>query len=1048
LFCPATTASGLSPGNVTITGITPFAAVDSNNCAGSGPHAMYLQVNVTNNTAGTLTGVTGTLNSFPASAPVPPDPPTAFTLDLGESANRTLGSLAAGATGNLYYLINYPCTIGASINYTVTVGDSNPGTVTSSTLTLTTRSELSAAAGGDVLSASIGAGAVAGQILRVTINYDFGNPSASADAMIQPVGNVSFDASCFRLQSADITASTFTAGPLTTADNRLYFPAGTVNGGSSNTLTVDYYFRALCTGPASTIIAFADLRSGGQVKYTGNFETCTNTPCDTTLPGPTNPLSIAKSASPTLLPTGGTVTYTVVISNSSAFDASVDEITDVLPAGVSYGAFAAGTEVTAANSSSVPSSGATGTIKWIAQPILPPPATNVNYRIPAGGTLTLKYTATVTSTPGTYINSVTTTIGNSTTGPATSTVFVGAAPTSTFTSTTTPTQTPTETPTHTPTSTPTDTATRTPTHTPTNTSTSTHTPTHTPTQTPTDTATQTPTGTPTQTSTSTHTPTNSPTQTSTDIPTDTPTETPTDTPTSTSTSTLTPTETPTETPTDTPTAVDTATQTPTSTGTSTHTPTQTPTDTPTAVDTQTETPTQTPTQTSTDTPTAADTATQTPTDTATATPTDTPTAADTATETPTLTPTETPTDTPTAADTATETPTQTPTEVPTDTPTAIDTGTATPTGTPTDSPTVVDTATQTPTDTPTDTPTSTGTPADTATPTATATASATPPTVCGDGIVALGEQCDLGAANCAPGTCCDSSCDSLCRKIGRCTGNQACCTSDADCPASEGCCGDSVVGTGEQCDDGNLLNGDCCSSTCQVEAGACVPLPDACTEFNIKHVIDNPKISYTVIKDSPARDGVFDYWATRGDFDIPDGVDIDPDTEDVHFIFTGNDGFNFSREMYHPLLEPGNCPLSSCFKSKADRLGWERFWKYRLKRKDADTPGAPGWRNGRIRHSAGLPSLHKFSLLGRNTTVLEPWLDSGTRRVRQTLIIGDVCITRLVDCEPNRTFSRFTCRPAHCGNGRIDRREQCGEPGTKVCRAGTVCDTCRCVPQP
>jgi hypothetical protein len=87
-------------------------------------------------------------------------------------------------------------------------------------------------------------------------------------------------------------------------------------------------------------------------------------------------------------------------------------------------------------------------------------------------------------------------------------------------------------------------------------------------------------------------------------------------------------------------------------------------------------------------------------------------------------------------------------------------------------------------------------------------------------------------------------------------------------------------------------------------------------------------------------------------------------------------------------------------------------------------------------------------LLGRNTTILDPLLAFGTRRVRQSIIVGDVCITRLVDCEPNRTYRRYTCRPTHCGNGRVDRREQCGEPGLNVCAEGKTCDTCRCVPVP
>jgi hypothetical protein len=90
--------------------------------------------------------------------------------------------------------------------------------------------------------------------------------------------------------------------------------------------------------------------------------------------------------------------------------------------------------------------------------------------------------------------------------------------------------------------------------------------------------------------------------------------------------------------------------------------------------------------------------------------------------------------------------------------------------------------------------------------------------------------------------------------------------------------------------------------------------------------------------------------------------------------------------------------------------------------------------------------LFRFTLLGRNTFVETPPLDTGIRRVRQSIVIGDVCITRLLDCEPNRSYTRYTCRPTHCGNGQADRREQCGEPGLDVCPSRKVCDTCRCVP--
>ncbi len=540
-LCGSSAAHALSPGDVTITAITPFAAVDSNNCAGgSGPQAMYLQVDVTNNTAGTLAGLFATLNGFPASAASPPTPPTAFTLDLGESTTRLIGPLTAGGITHLYWFVNYPCTLppaaGSSINYTVTVSDASPGAVTSPTLSLTTRSEISSNAGGDVLSATIGPGAVVGQILKITIDYGFGNPAANADIMIQPLGNVSFDSSRYRLVSLDITASTFTAGPLTTADNRLYFPPA-VAGPSQNTLTVDYYFVALSTGSPSTVFPFADLKSGTQVKYTGNYQTCTNTPCDQTLPPPNDAFTIAKAAAPSSLPSGGTVTYTVTITNTSAFDSSIEKITDTLPSGVTYVGLAAGSDVTAANSSSIPTSGATGTIDWVAQPAVPPPPSNVNYFIAAGTSLDLIYAATVSSTPGEYTNSASGTARDTTFGPATCNVFVGA--------------------TSTPTSTLTGTATNTPADTPTHTATATQTATHTQTPTRTATLTNTPTQTPTATETPPHTPTNTPTGTSTGTLTGAPTNTPID-----------PTGTPSETPTMTPAA--------TATTSLTHTPTPTP----------------------------------------------------------------------------------------------------------------------------------------------------------------------------------------------------------------------------------------------------------------------------------------------------------------------------------------------------------------------------------------------------------------------------------------------------------------------------------------
>jgi cysteine-rich repeat protein len=67
--------------------------------------------------------------------------------------------------------------------------------------------------------------------------------------------------------------------------------------------------------------------------------------------------------------------------------------------------------------------------------------------------------------------------------------------------------------------------------------------------------------------------------------------------------------------------------------------------------------------------------------------------------------------------------------------------------------------------------------------------------LCGDGIVENGEQCDDG--NTVSGDGCSSTCQKEAGPV----------------------CGNGVVEDGEQCDDGNTKSGDGCSSTCQKETG-------------------------------------------------------------------------------------------------------------------------------------------------------------------------------------------------------------------------------------
>jgi fibro-slime domain-containing protein len=86
--------------------------------------------------------------------------------------------------------------------------------------------------------------------------------------------------------------------------------------------------------------------------------------------------------------------------------------------------------------------------------------------------------------------------------------------------------------------------------------------------------------------------------------------------------------------------------------------------------------------------------------------------------------------------------------------------------------------------------------------------------LCGNGIVQVGEECDDG--NDVSGDGCSSTC-----QIEK---GWVCPTPGAACVAAQ--CGDGVVAGSEQCDDGNTVSGDGCSSTCQVEPGWQCPTPD------------------------------------------------------------------------------------------------------------------------------------------------------------------------------------------------------------------------------
>ncbi|MEW5928120.1 MAG: hypothetical protein AB1941_11595 [Gemmatimonadota bacterium] len=383
----------------------PDLTLDSNQPC-TGPQATYVAFRVTNTSGVAQSSLRASISGFASG----------ITLAGGQAASQYLGTLAAGATRNVYWFVTYPCTFGNAATLTMTVTDGTPGAVTGSG-TVTTKSMISAQAGGVLVSGLLGPGAVVGQTIHLDVTYDFGGADVGTTYDLQPVGNTSFAANCFQMVGSQVTASNILAIPATAASaNKQYFTASAKQTGNGQQATIRYFFKYLCAGVTSTARPYSNQLSGTQLKYSSNYETFVGP----TLPVATNSFTISKSVNPTVLSGAGTVTYTVTVSNTSTqFATEVDSIADALPTvagnAVSYTGIAAGSGVTAGNSSSLPAAGSTGTVKFRGP-----------WALPAGASLTLRYTASVPAAAGTYVNTAATLTGVDALGSASASVTVAS----------------------------------------------------------------------------------------------------------------------------------------------------------------------------------------------------------------------------------------------------------------------------------------------------------------------------------------------------------------------------------------------------------------------------------------------------------------------------------------------------------------------------------------------------------------------------------------------------------------------------------------------
>ena len=408
----------LGPTDVTISMTTaPFFISDSNSPPQmAGPKAAYIGFEICNTSGGVLTDLEATMSNITGTVP-------GFALAGGQAPTLYLGTLAPGECDVLYWYVEYPYLMKDETGtFELTVSDADPGVVVDSE-DVFTRNSISASAGGQVVGSTLGPGIFVGQVFYFDVDYEFGNVQNGDEFTFQPAGNLNFDASCYQLVNGEVLSSDLggVGIPVGTQD-QFYFVASGSMGGSGHMVSVRYYFRSNCVGMGASAQPYAGQTSGNlNFKYTDNFELT-----DIAIPPSTDALMITKSVSPNLiLLPPGQVTYTVTLSNTSDQTIVVDRIDDQLPASFEFNMLDPISDVTAANSTSLPAPGATGSIAWVGG--VPTAFPYFSYEIGPLSSIDLVYIVDVPmGTPvGTYDNLVTASMGMYTTPPATTTVGVG-----------------------------------------------------------------------------------------------------------------------------------------------------------------------------------------------------------------------------------------------------------------------------------------------------------------------------------------------------------------------------------------------------------------------------------------------------------------------------------------------------------------------------------------------------------------------------------------------------------------------------------------------
>ncbi len=386
---------------------------------------MYVGYKITNNSGSAYSDLWVKLENF-----------TGGIIGLGTNEDGIVhvGYLASGGTTTVYVYLKATGAPTGNTNstaqqHTVSLYPSRPNLATSicgDDFSLVTEQTIQAQSNkvDNVVSGPIPS--ALGGIVTLTVTGETGILGATGFFSLSPASDPNWRANSYQLISSQVILS---GGNTGLYNNQLYLSG--LN--KENTFyTTIYTFVAVDTTTTPTAVTPVNYIGSGNAQLKHNNTTTTGSgaafppiqPADNTV------RISSKTANPTNLPTGGTVNYTITLTNSSQNSAIVlDDIVDTLPANTSYVAGSA--KFNGASISNPTISGQTLTFRQLFSVPAINPTTGGN------GTSVLTYQVVLPNVSGNYTNQVIGHIGDSVlidttlnitdNVPATASVTVGAA---------------------------------------------------------------------------------------------------------------------------------------------------------------------------------------------------------------------------------------------------------------------------------------------------------------------------------------------------------------------------------------------------------------------------------------------------------------------------------------------------------------------------------------------------------------------------------------------------------------------------------------------